>query len=134
MSEPYSCQCPFSGELSILPRGTSIEAIGAGETEVTMMRKRYRVVMLAVVAAAVSLGFALSLESTPTHTVTVRSQSPEVGDIGSIAAASSARTHLALVQTSAPDRSGLPALPDGAKLFFLGSALLGLAGVIRRIN
>ena len=101
------------------------------------MWKPYQVLILAVVSAiAVPLGFALSLESTPTHTVTVGSKLPEVSDIGNIGivAASSARTHLALVRTSAPDRSGLPALPDGAKLFFLGSALLGLAAVIRRIN
>ena len=100
------------------------------------MWKRYQVLILAVVSAiAVPLGFALSLESTPAH-VAVASKLPEVSDIGSIGivAASSARTHVAIVQTSAPARSGLPALPDGAKLFFLGSALLGLAAVIRRIN
>ena len=28
----------------------------------------------------------------------------------------------------------LPALPDGAKLLFVGSALFGLAGVMRRTN
>jgi hypothetical protein len=102
-----------------------------------MMWKPYQVLILAVVSAiAVPLGFALSLEPTLTHTVAVGSKSSEVSDIGNIAivAASSARTHLALVQTSAPARSGLPMLPDGAKLFFLGSALLGLAAVIRRIN
>jgi hypothetical protein len=111
--------------------------VAPARTEVTIRRKRYQVRILAVVAAiAVPLGIALSLESTPPHTVAVGSKSPEASDIGKIAivAASSARTHLALVQTSAPDRSGLPALPDGAKLFFLGSALLGLAAVIRRIN
>jgi hypothetical protein len=99
------------------------------------MRKRYRVLILAVLAAAIAvpLGLALSLESTPTHTVAVRSQSPHVSDVSdiTIVAASSARTHLALVQTSAPDRSRLP---DGAKLFFVGSALFGLAGVMRRTN
>jgi hypothetical protein len=104
---------------------------------VTIMWKPYQVLILAVVSAiAVPLGFALSLESTPAHAVAVASKLPEVSDIGSIGivAASSARTHVAIVQTSAPARSGLPALRDGAKLFFLGSALLGLAAVIRRIN
>ena len=111
--------------------------MAADETDVMIMRKRYRVLILAVVAAAlaVPLGFALSFESTPTQTV--RSPSPRVSDVGgdiTIVAATSARTHLALVQTSAPDRSGLPALLDGAKLFFVGSALFGLASVMRRTN
>lgn len=102
------------------------------------MRKRYRVLILAILAAAIAVpvGFALSLESTPTRTVAVGSQSPGVSDVGDIAimAASRTRTHLALVQTSAPHRSGLTALPDGAKLFFVGSALFGLAGLMRRTN
>jgi hypothetical protein len=119
-------------------RGTSIEVLGGGSTEVTIMRKRYRVLVLAVLAAAVAvpLGFALSPESTPTRTVAVQSQSPDAGEIGKIGivAAASTKTHLALVQTAAPARSGLPALPDGAKLLFVGSALFGLAGVMRRTN
>ena len=102
------------------------------------MRKRYRVLILAVLAAAIAvpLGFALSLESTSTPTVAVVPQARDVSSVGdtNIVAASNARTHLALVQTSAPARSGLPAIPDGAKLFFVGSALFGLASVMRRTN
>lgn len=102
------------------------------------MRKRYRILILAVLAAAIAvpLGFALSLESTPTRSVAARPQARDVNDVGdiNIVAASSAKTHLALVQTSVPARSGLPAIPDGAKLFFVGSALFGLAGVMRRTN
>ena len=79
------------------------------------MWKPYQVLILAVVSAiAVPLGFALSLEPPPRHTVAVASKSREVSDIGNIAivAASSARTHLALVPTSAPARAGFPAVPD----------------------
>jgi len=121
-------------------RGTSIEVMAAGRAEVKTMRKRYRVLILAVVAAAIAvpLGFALSLESNPTpaRTVAARPQPPDVRGIGdiNIVAASSTKRHLALVQTSVPSRSGLPALPDGAKLLFVGSALFGLAGVMRRTN
>jgi len=99
------------------------------------MRKRYRVLMLALFAAAlaVPLGFALSLESTPARTVIVAPPAANRGDIG-IVAATAARNQLALGQTSTPARSAFPTLPDGAKLLFVGSALFGLAGVMRRTN
>ncbi len=95
------------------------------------MRKRYRVLMLAVlvVAIAVPLGFALSLEPPPT--AVVAPSHSDIGDI-SIMAASRARPHVALVQTSSKGQPALPAVPDGAKLLFVGSALFGLAGVMRR--
>ena len=96
------------------------------------MRKRYRIVILAALAAAlaVPLGFALSLESTPARTVVVASPKADIG----IVAASSAKPHLALVQTPSRDHSNMPAVPDGAKLLFVGSALFGLAGVMRKTN
>src|SRR5262245_25385159 len=96
------------------------------------MRKRYRVLILSTIAAAlaVPLGFALSLESTTAPTVVVAPPSSD----GGIVAASSAKPHLALVQ--APSRgahtANMPSVPDGAKLLFVGSALFGLAGVMRR--
>ena len=97
------------------------------------MRKRYRVLMLAVLVAAIAvpLGFALSLDPPPT-TVVAPSHS-DISDI-SIMAASRARPHVALVQTSSKSEPALPAVPDGAKLLFVGSALFGLAGVMRRTN
>jgi hypothetical protein len=103
----------------------------AGEVEI--MRKRYRVLMLAVLVAAIAvpLGFALSLEPPPTAVV---APSPSnIGDI-TIVAASRTRPHVALVQTSSKGQPALPAVPDGAKLLFVGSALFGLAGVMRRTN
>ena len=82
-------------------------------------------------ALAVPLGFALSLESTPALPVVVASPSAKVG----IVAASSAKPHLALVHAPpAGARTNLPAVPDSAKLLFVGSALFGLAAVMRRSN
>ena len=92
--------------------------------------------MLAVLVAAIAvpLGFALSLEPPPTAVVAPSHSG--IGDIG-IVAASRARppvAHVALVQTSSKGRPALPAVPDGAILLFVGLALFGLAGVIRRTN
>jgi hypothetical protein len=91
--------------------------------------------MLAVLVAAIAvpLGFALSIEPSPTAVVAPSPSPSDVGEI-SIVAASRARPHVALVQTSAKGRPALPAVPDGAKLLFVGSALFGLAGVMRRTN
>jgi hypothetical protein len=113
-------------------RGTSLEVVAAGGTEVKIMRKRYRVPILATLAAAlaVPLGFALSLESTPAPTVIVASPPADIG----IVAASSAKPRLALVQAPSRAHTDMPALPDGAKLLFVGSALFGLAGVMRRTH
>jgi hypothetical protein len=95
----------------------------------TMIRKRYRVLILAalVAAVAVPLGFALSVESTPAVVV-----APQA-DLGIVAA--SAKTSALMLPTPARSRSNpLPTLPDGAKLFFVGSALFGLAAVMRRTH
>jgi hypothetical protein len=102
------------------------------EPEVTIMRKRYRVLILSTLAAAlaVPLGFALSLESTTAPTVVVAPPSSDAG----ILAASSTKPHLALVQAPSRAHSNMPVVPDGAKLLFVGSALFGLAGVMRRSN
>ena len=133
LSDPYRRDCRIIGEISHIDRGTSLEVLATGSTEVEIMRKRYRVLMLAVLVAAVAvpLGFALSLEPPPTAVV---APSPSnIGDI-TIVAASSTRPHVALVQTSSKGQPALPAVPDGAKLLFVGSALFGLAGVMRRTN
>jgi hypothetical protein len=93
-----------------------------------IIRKRYRVLMLAALSAAlaVPLGFALSLEPAPTVVAPVPAAG--ISQIGIVAA--STKPHLALVQ--APKQPGLPALTDGAKLLFVGTVLFGLAGVMRR--
>jgi hypothetical protein len=99
---------------------------------VKIIRKRYRVLILAtlVAAVAVPLGFALSLESTPARTVLVApAPQPDIN----IVAASSTKSQLTLVRTPSHTRP-VPALPDGVKLLFVGSALFGLAGVMRRTH
>jgi hypothetical protein len=94
-----------------------------------IMRKRYRVLILAVLSAAlaVPLGFALSLEPAPT--AITPAPAAGISQIGIVAA--STKPHLALVQAS-PKQPSLPALADGAKLLFVGTVLFGLAGVMRR--
>jgi len=74
------------------------------------MRKRYRILVLAALVAAliVPVGFALSLES-PAPRVRVSS-----------AAAN-------------PEAAVLPSpLPDSAKLFIVGTVLFGLAAFVRK--
>jgi ABC-type sugar transport system permease subunit len=76
------------------------------------MRKRYRVLFLAALVAAlvVPVGFALSLDSTPVTSTFMRSAvaSPAV----------------------------LPSwsMSDGAKLFFVGTVLFGLAAAVRKAS
>jgi hypothetical protein len=72
------------------------------------MRKRYRVLLLAALVAAlvVPVGFALSLESSVSHAQT--------------AAAPMVATTL------------LPPVPDGAKLLMVGTLLIGLAAFVRK--
>ncbi len=91
------------------------------------MRKRYRVLVLAALAAAVAvpLTFGLSLESKPA-VVTV----PHAGNVAIVAA--SAKSYSLFLPEQARPRSSMPQLPDGAKLLFVGSALFGLAGVMRK--
>ena len=92
------------------------------------MRKRYRVLLLAVVVAAfiVPVGFALSLEAdlgapySQARTVTMRART------------STTAAAPVLMRTSAPFAPFLPALPEGAKLFAVGTVLFGLAAVMRR--
>jgi hypothetical protein len=92
------------------------------------MRKRYRVLLLAAIVAAfiVPVGFALSLESDRGTTFS----HPR-------AVSSTARTPAvampALIRTSGSAfGSTRPALPEGARLFFVGTAFFGLAAVMRR--
>jgi len=72
------------------------------------MRKRYRVLLLAALVAAlvVPVGFALSLESSVSHAQT--------------AAAPMVATTL------------LPPVSDGAKLLMVGTLLIGLAAFVRK--
>ena len=91
-------------------RGTSLEVTP------TVMRKRYRVPLLAALVAAfvVPVGFALSLDSTPVATQIVRVGvvSPKVF----------------------PSWSAWPSIPDSAKLFVVGTILFGLAAAVRKTS
>jgi len=76
------------------------------------MRKRYRVLLLAALVAAlvVPVGFALSLDSTAVSTD--------------------------LVYSAVASPSVLPSwsMPDAAKLFIVGTVLFGLAAAVKRTS
>ena len=91
------------------------------------MRKRYRVLLAAIVAALiVPVGFALSLESDSGR---ISSHPPTVNAAAQPAPVS---TVVLLRTTSSAATPILPTLPEGARLFFVGTALFGLAAVMRR--
>ena len=77
-----------------------------------LMRKRYRVLLLAALVAAlvVPVGFALSIDSTP---MTSRFTHPVV---------------------AAPKVLPSWSMPDAAKLFFVGTVLFGLAAAVRKAS
>jgi ABC-type anion transport system duplicated permease subunit len=89
------------------------------------MRKRYRVLLLAAIVAAVvvPVGFALSLESAPSAV--------HVPTATVVAAAPSAVAMPTLVHAESPTDLPRP-VPDGAKLLVVGTMLFGLAAVVRR--
>lgn len=87
------------------------------------MRKRYRVLLLAAIVAAVivPVGFALSLEAEPPI---APMHAPMIIATASTAAAPAlVRTEPAFADVS---------VPDGAKLFVVGTMLFGLAAAVRR--
>jgi hypothetical protein len=93
----------------------------------TAMRKRFGVLVLAALIAAVvvPVGFALSREA-DSLTVTPHMQGAAVV-ASTIAAAPAVVAH----DRSNPG-SSMPSLPDGAKLLFVGTVLFGLAAAMRR--
>jgi hypothetical protein len=94
------------------------------------MRKRFRVLILAAIAAAVvvRVGFALSLQSGPLHAPGVPPSA--VIMISTVSTSASAPALLgASVYTRVPQS---PQVPDGATLLVLGTLLIGLAAAVRR--
>jgi hypothetical protein len=94
------------------------------------MRKRFRVLLLAAVVAAfiVPVGFALSLESgaaTPHVRYGATLAAPAAHSVVSAPVAQS-------LYRPAAGSSSESSVPDGAKLFAVGTALFGLAAVVRR--
>jgi len=99
------------------------------------MRKRYRVLLLAAIVAAlaVPVGFAWSLDSAPMQAVHV-SHLPTTA-VASTAAA--AVTSSVVITAPAADRAtrgavNMPAVPDAAKLLLAGTILFGLAAFVRK--
>src|SRR4051812_15390603 len=97
------------------------------------MRKRYRVLMLAAIVAAlvVPVGYALSVESsTPilTHAqYVVPAGSAAVIPVAAVVVAAPSTVH---VSSAAP--ATLVPLSDAAKLFGIGTLLFGLAAFVRK--
>jgi hypothetical protein len=92
------------------------------------MRKRYRVLLLAAIVAAfiVPVGFALSLESSATTATYARYVAP-----APVAHAAVVAPALMPARQSTA-RSSTDPVPDGAKLFAVGTVLVGLAAAVRK--
>jgi hypothetical protein len=103
------------------------------------MRKRYRVLIFAALVAAlvVPVGYALSVESTPTATHAAAGYAA-VATAGSVsivptAAAAAVVAPMAVhVSSDAPLASALRPVSDATKLFGIGTLLIGLAAVVRK--
>jgi hypothetical protein len=91
------------------------------------MRRRYRVLILAAIVAAVvvRVGFALSLQSGSFQT-------PGVSQSAVIMNSTSASAPLLLGSNRYTPVQQSPLLPDGATLLGLGTLLLALAAAVRR--
>jgi len=89
------------------------------------MRKRIRILILAVVVAAVivPLGFALSLDQSSRAASAMHAVAP----VSQVVA-----TGAPIVISTSAAVTALPEVPEGAKLLFIGTALFGLAAVMRR--
>ena len=92
------------------------------------MRKRFRVLLLAAIVAAVvvPVGFALSLESTPAIAIQPRARVNVMA-----APASTAVVAPVLIHADAATGSSRPEY-GAAKLLFVGTALFGLAAAVRK--
>jgi len=91
------------------------------------MRKRFRVLLLASIVAAVvvPVGFALSLESGPSRIALSRSVATTTVSSAQAAPAVVPLGYSTIASIVSP-------LPDGAKLFFVGTVLIGLAAAVRK--
>ncbi len=89
------------------------------------MRTKFRVLALATLVAAVvvPVGFALSVESHAEPSVTGRSLLP---------GAQVVTTRAPFLATTTAAVSGLPDVPEGAKLLVIGGVLFGVAAAMRR--
>jgi hypothetical protein len=93
------------------------------------MRKRYRILLLAIIVAAlvVPVGFALSLESP----AAVKPPLSYAAVVPTAQAASFTATTMVTVRSAEPRSPSRP-VADGTKLFLVGTILVGLAAAVRR--
>jgi hypothetical protein len=91
------------------------------------MRKRFRVLLLAAIIAAVivPVGFALSREA-DSATVTSHMQG------ATVVASNITAVPVVVTGDAARPVAFMPSMPDGAKLLFVGTVLFGLAAAMRR--
>ena len=96
------------------------------------MRKRYRVLLIAAVVAAlvVPVGYALSLEPQPPVTVLARTT------IAKSTSATVVASPLVLHEPTSIAGNGpaspLRSMPDAGKLFLAGTVLFGLSALVRK--
>ena len=103
------------------------------------MRKRYRVLIFAALVAAlvVPVGYALSVESTPTatHAAAGYAAAATAGSVSLVPAAAAAVAAPMAVQVTRGAEPLAPALrpmSDVTKLFGIGALLFGLAAFVRK--
>jgi hypothetical protein len=91
-----------------------------------IVRKRFRVLMLAAIVAGfvVPVGFALS----PEYEMVTRKQSAVPG----MTSATAVGVPILLGNTDRAFAALLHPVPDAAKLLLVGTALIGLAGAVRK--
>jgi uncharacterized membrane protein len=99
------------------------------------MRKRYRVLIFAALVAAlvVPVGYALSVESTPTatHARYATVVPPVAASVVPTTAAVAVAAPIAM-RSGAPTSTSSMQVPDAAKLFGIGTVLFGLAAAVRK--
>jgi hypothetical protein len=101
------------------------------------MRKRYRVLIFAALVAAlvVPVGYALSVESTPTatHAGAGLAAVATAGSVSIVPAAAAVAAPMAVhVSSEAPVAPALRPASDAAKLVGIGALLFGLAAFVRK--
>ena len=96
------------------------------------MRKRYRVLLIAAVVAAlvVPVGYALSLEPQPPVTVLARTTLAKSTSATMVASPVVLRAQTPIAG-SAP-ASPLRSMPDAGKLLLVGTVLFGLSALVRK--
>jgi hypothetical protein len=101
------------------------------------MRKRYRVLLLASIVAAlvVPVGYALSLEPPSATTKIARTSLNTAPSAAVVASPMIVHTNTAAVAAGASAVLPLvPAVPDAGKLLIVGTVLFGLSALVRRTS